>query len=138
MRVDADKIRKDLLEQSDAQGAAFKMKNDPRITKVGRVLRKFSLDELPQLVTVLSGHMTLIGPRPHLREEVNVYEQHQLLRLMVKPGLLCLREVRGRSDISFEEWIRLDLEYVQKRSIWLDLKILGMAVPAVLFARGAY
>lgn len=138
MRVDADKIRHELLKHSDAEGAAFKMKNDPRITKIGRVMRKFSMDELPQLVTVLSGHMSIIGPRPHLREEVRVYEPHQYVRLMVKPGLLCLREVRGRSDISFEEWVRLDLEYVENRSLLLDLKILGLAVPAVIQAKGAY
>lgn len=138
MRVDADKIREQLLSQSDANGAAFKMKQDPRITKIGRVIRKFSIDELPQLFSVLAGHMSIIGPRPHLKEEVCSYRADQRARLLVKPGLLCLREISGRSLLSFEEWVRLDLKYVQERSLWLDLKIFVLAIPAVFSGRGAY
>jgi len=138
MRVDADKIRDQLLSQSDAAGAAFKMKADPRITRIGRVIRKFSIDELPQLFSVLAGHMSIIGPRPHLKEEVCSYRTEQRARLMVKPGLLCLREISGRSLLSFEEWVRLDLKYVKERSLWLDLKIFVLAIPAVFTGRGAF
>lgn len=138
MRVDADKIRKELLTKSDAQGAAFKMKNDPRITKIGRIIRKLSIDEMPQLFSVLSGHMSIIGPRPHLACEVETYNPAQYARLLVRPGLLCLREIRGRSNLSFEEWIRLDLEYVNERGLLLDLKIFLLAIPAVLKGHGAY
>lgn len=138
MRIDADQIREQLLAQSDAEGAAFKMKADPRITRVGRVIRKFSIDELPQLFSVLAGHMSIIGPRPHLQEEVKSYRCDQRARLLVKPGLLCLREIKGRSLLSFEEWVRLDLEYVNQRSLLLDLKIFVLAIPAVLTGKGAF
>lgn len=138
MRVDADRIRAELLKHSDAQGAAFKMKNDPRITRIGRFIRKFSIDEMPQLFSVLAGHMSIIGPRPHLGVEVSTYTSDQYARLLVRPGLLCLREIKGRSNLSFEEWIRLDIEYVFNRSLWLDLKIFFLAIPAVLKGDGAY
>lgn len=138
MRTDADKIREQLLAQSDVKGAAFKMRNDPRITKIGRFIRKYSIDEVPQLFSVLAGHMSIIGPRPHLASEVSTYTTEQHRRLLVRPGLLCLREIRGRSHLSFEEWVRLDLEYVTERSVWLDLKIFFMAIPAVLKGEGAY
>lgn len=138
MWVDADRMRDALFAQSDAQGAAFKMKNDPRVTKVGRIIRKLSLDELPQLFSVLKGDMSVIGPRPHLLSEVMTYQDNQFRRLWVKPGLLCFREVKGRSDLSFDEWLALDLEYIENRSLWLDIKILFMAVPAILRGTGAY
>lgn len=138
MRVDADRIRAELLKHSDAQGAAFKMKNDPRITRIGRFIRKFSVDEMPQLFSVLAGHMSIVGPRPHLAVEVSTYTPEQCGRLLVRPGLLCLREIKGRSNLSFDEWIRLDLEYVATRSLWTDLKIFCLAIPAVLKGDGAY
>ncbi len=138
MRTDADAMRHELLEKSDAKGAAFKMRQDPRVTRVGRVIRKFSIDELPQLFSVLGGHMSIVGPRPHLASEVATYSEMEHVRLFVRPGLLCLREVSGRSKLSFEEWIRLDIEYVEKRSLWLDLKIFCLAIPAVLKGDGAY
>jgi len=138
MRIDADKLKAELLHKSDASGAAFKMKNDPRVTKVGRIIRKLSLDELPQLLMVLGGQMSVIGPRPHLPSEVETYRPDQRIRLEVKPGLICLREVRGRSHLSFEEWLKTDVEYVQNRSLWLDLKIFCLAIPAVLKGVGAY
>jgi lipopolysaccharide/colanic/teichoic acid biosynthesis glycosyltransferase len=138
MRVDADKIRAELLKHSDAAGAAFKMKNDPRITRIGRFIRKFSIDEMPQLFSVIAGHMSIVGPRPHLGVEVSTYNPEQFGRLLVRPGLLCLREISGRSNLSFEEWVRLDLEYVRTRSLWLDLKIFCLAIPAVLKGDGAY
>ncbi len=138
MRVDADACRAELLALSDADGAAFKMKQDPRITRIGRVIRKFSIDEMPQLFSVLGGHMSIIGPRPHLRSEVETYSPSDHLRLVVRPGLLCLREVSGRSKLSFDDWLRLDLEYIDRRSIWLDASILLRAIPAVVRADGAY
>ncbi|CAN5413209.1 sugar transferase [soil metagenome] len=138
MRIDADRIRAELLHQSDCEGAAFKMKNDPRITKIGRFIRKFSIDEMPQLFSVLAGHMSIVGPRPHLQEEVDTYSPTQRVRLLVRPGLLCLREIRGRSHLSFEEWVNFDIEYVREQSLALDAKIFFLAIPAVISARGAY
>jgi len=138
MHVNADEIRKKLLHLSDAKGAAFKMKDDPRVTKLGKIMRKYSLDELPQLFSVLGGHMSIIGPRPHLGSEVKTYSPPQLRRLLVRPGLICTREISGRSKLSFEEWLDLDLKYVEERSIMLDAKIFLMAIPAVLKADGAY
>jgi lipopolysaccharide/colanic/teichoic acid biosynthesis glycosyltransferase len=138
MRVDADKIRHELLHLSDTDGAAFKMKEDPRRTPFGSVMRKYSLDELPQILSVLMGHMSIIGPRPHLPSEVATYTVEQHARLSVKPGLICLREIRGRSHLSFEEWLRLDLEYVETRSLKTDFKIFLLSIPAVLSGNGAY
>ena len=138
MRVGAEELRGLLLHLNEAQGPAFKLQNDPRVTRVGRFLRKMSLDELPQLLHVLQGHMSLVGPRPPFPEEVERYEPWMLRRLSVRPGLTCLWQIRGRSDLSFEEWIRLDLEYVGRLSFPLDIKILLLTVPAVLSARGAY
>jgi lipopolysaccharide/colanic/teichoic acid biosynthesis glycosyltransferase len=138
MHLNADQVLERLRHQSDADGVAFKMKRDPRVTSVGRVLRKYSIDELPQLFSILMGHMSIVGPRPHLPSEVACYRPDQRLRLTVKPGLLCYREIRGRSDLTFEEWVRLDLEYIRERSAWTDTKIFFLAFPAVLGARGAY
>ena len=138
MRVGAEELRGLLLHLNQAEGPAFKLHNDPRVTRVGRWLRKLSLDELPQLWHVLTGHMSLVGPRPPFPEEVERYEPWMLRRLSVTPGLTCLWQIRGRSDLSFEEWMRLDLEYVDRQSFLLDLKILALTLPAVLSARGAY
>jgi lipopolysaccharide/colanic/teichoic acid biosynthesis glycosyltransferase len=138
MRVGAEELRGLLLHLNQAEGPAFKLHNDPRVTRVGRWLRKLSLDELPQLSHVLQGHMSLVGPRPPFPEEVERYEPWMLRRLSVRPGLTCLWQIRGRSDLSFEEWMRLDIEYVDRLSFGLDLKILVLTVPAVLSARGAY
>ena len=138
MRVGAEELRGLLLHLNQAQGPAFKLHNDPRVTRVGRWLRKLSLDELPQLFHVLQGHMSLVGPRPPFPEEVERYDPWMLRRLSVRPGLTCLWQIRGRSDVGFEEWMRLDIEYVDRLSFRLDLKILVLTVPAVLSARGAY
>jgi lipopolysaccharide/colanic/teichoic acid biosynthesis glycosyltransferase len=114
------------------------MARDPRITRVGAWLRRTSLDELPQLWNVLRGDMTLVGPRPPIQEEVLKYEPWQLRRLSVRPGLTCLWQISGRSHIGFDEWMRLDLEYIEGRSFLLDVKILLRTLPAVLSGEGAY
>jgi lipopolysaccharide/colanic/teichoic acid biosynthesis glycosyltransferase len=138
MQRDAEELRGLLLHLNEARGPAFKLTNDPRVTRVGRLLRKTSLDELPQLLHVVQGHMSLVGPRPPFPEEVERYEPWMLRRLAVRPGLTCLWQIRGRSDLSFEEWMRLDLEYVDRCSLALDLQILILTVPAVISGRGAY
>lgn len=138
MQVGAEELRGLLIHQNVVQGPAFKLHDDPRVTRVGRLLRKTSLDELPQLLHVLQGRMSLVGPRPPFPEEVERYEPWMLKRLAVRPGLTCLWQVSGRSDLSFEEWMRLDLEYVDRLSFGLDLRILLLTVPAVVSGRGAY
>jgi len=138
MQADAEELRGLLLHLNQAQGPAFKLHNDPRVTRVGRILRKTSLDELPQLWHVVTGAMSLVGPRPPFPEEVERYESWMLKRLSVRPGLTCLWQIRGRSDLLFEDWMRLDIEYVDRLSFRLDLEILILTIPAVLSARGAY
>jgi len=138
MQADAEELRGLLLHLNQAQGPAFKLHNDPRVTRVGKILRKTSLDELPQLWHVVTGAMSLVGPRPPFPEEVEKYEPWMLKRLSVRPGLTCLWQIRGRSDLSFDDWMRLDIEYVDRLSFRLDLEILILTVPAVLSARGAY
>ncbi|MFM7322401.1 MAG: sugar transferase [Armatimonadota bacterium] len=138
MVVDADRIKADLSVDNEAQGPIFKMKSDPRVTRVGRFLRRTSLDEIPQFWNVLRGDLSLVGPRPHLPSEVEKYSEVAEMRLTVVPGLVCYREVGGRSKLTFDQWVALDLEYVRTRSLRTDLSILLRAVPAILFGEGAY
>jgi len=138
MYIGAEGIKRDFLHLNEMDGPVFKLFNDPRITRVGRLLRKSSFDELPQLYNVLIGQMSLVGPRPPVPEEVRLYKPWQMRRLAVKPGITCLWQVSGRSCIGFDEWMRLDIQYIQNRSFLLDLKILAMTIPAVLSGRGAY
>lgn len=138
MVVNADALKAKLAAQNEATGPIFKMKNDPRVTRIGRVLRRYSLDELPQFWNVLMGDMSLVGPRPHLPHEIASYPNYPPERLSVTPGLICLREVTGRSALTFEAWLALDLEYVRRRSLALDFWILLKAVPAILRGEGAY
>jgi exopolysaccharide biosynthesis polyprenyl glycosylphosphotransferase len=138
MYLDADEQREELREQSDGNGLLFKMRTDPRVTPVGRVLRRLSIDELPQLLNVVKGEMSLVGPRPALAEETALYVGHETRRLVVKPGLTGLWQVSGRSDLGREESMRLDLRYVDNRSAGLDAAILGRTAGAVLGGRGAY
>lgn len=138
MRVDAEEVRAELESDNEATGPVFKIKADPRITSVGRILRALSLDELPQLVSVLAGSMSLVGPRPPLPTEVQRYSSYELQRLAVTPGLTCIWQVSGRSDICFEEWVEMDLAYIRRWSLALDLRILVQTLPAVLSGRGAY
>lgn len=138
MRHGSERLKDSLKYLSHMDGPVFKIKRDPRITRAGRFLRKSSIDELPQLFNVLKGDMTLVGPRPPLPEEVKKYGKRELHRLSVKPGLTGLWQVSGRNDISFLEWMELDLYYIEHRSLVLDLKILIRTVPAVLSGKGAY
>jgi lipopolysaccharide/colanic/teichoic acid biosynthesis glycosyltransferase len=139
MVMNADKIKEQLAEQNEsAAGVIFKMKKDPRITKTGRIIRKFSIDELPQLLNVLKGDMSLVGPRPPLPNEVAEYTLEQRKRLHVIPGITCLWQVSGRSDIPFTDQVRLDLQYIQSAGIINDIRLLLKTIPAVLSGRGAY
>ncbi|MDI3257140.1 MAG: sugar transferase [Kyrpidia sp.] len=137
MVQNAEELKALLLAANEMSGPAFKIKADPRITPVGRILRRTSLDELPQLFNVLKGDMSLVGPRPPLPDEVAQYEPRWRRRLSVKPGLTCLWQVGGRSEIDFDEWMRLDMEYIDNWSFGLDLRILLKTIPAVLTGRGA-
>lgn len=139
MVVNADALKAHLMAANEMSGPVFKIKDDPRITPVGRFLRKFSLDELPQLWSVLIGDMSLVGPRPPLRTEYAAFQPWQRAKLSVKPGITCLWQISGRNRVSdFDDWVRLDLEYIQRRSLTFDLWILLRTVPAVLSSRGAY
>lgn len=138
MYQDAEKRLQEFLDKSDAKGPIFKMKRDPRITSVGRFLRRFSLDELPQIINVFLGDMSLVGPRPPLEREVTQYERWQLRRIDVTPGMTGLWQVSGRSDLPFDKMVQLDIYYIEHWSIWLDLKLLILTIPAVISGRGAY
>lgn len=140
MIVDADKLKTALAEANvDAvDGVRFKLENDPRVTSVGRVLRRFSVDELPQLWNLVEGSMTIVGPRPPLHREVKLYDARAARRLEVKPGLTCLWQISGRSDLSFDEQIKLDIEYIDHGRLRDDIGIVVRTVPAVLTGRGAY
>jgi len=138
MVKDADRTRQHLSHMNECDGPVFKIERDPRVTRIGRFLRTTSLDELPQFYNVLVGDMSLVGPRPPIPEEVAQYEPWQLRRLDVRPGITCLWQISGRSRIGFQEWMRLDLEYIRHQSLSLDLKILVRTLPAVLSREGAY
>ncbi|MFO0631310.1 MAG: sugar transferase [Nannocystaceae bacterium] len=137
MVVDAEALRAKLAHLNEMTGPVFKIKKDPRITSIGRIIRATSVDELPQLINVLIGDMSLVGPRPPLPSEVGQYEPWQRRRLSVKPGLTGLWQVSGRNQVDFEQWMALDLEYIDNWSLWLDLKIIFRTVPAVLRGSGA-
>ena len=139
MYCDADARLKEIMAQNEMTGGViFKMKNDPRIIPIGRFIRKASIDELPQLWNVLKGDMSLVGPRPALPAEVNQYSLQDRQRLEVIPGITCIWQVSGRSDIPFPQQVQLDVEYIQSQSLLLDLKLLLKTIPAVLLSRGAY
>lgn len=137
MVVGADKMKNQLRAQSEQDGPAFKMTHDPRVTTIGRLLRKTSLDELPQLLNVLKGDMSLVGPRPLPIDEQAGADQWHQSRLDVRPGLTCVWQVSGRSTVSFEEWMRMDLGYIHRYQVWHDIKLIFQTVPAVLLRRGA-
>lgn len=139
MYTDAEERKKELMAQNEmAGGVTFKMKDDPRVTKVGRIIRKTSIDELPQLWNVLKGEMSLVGPRPPVPQEVNEYSLSDRRRLEVIPGITCIWQISGRSEIPFDQQVELDVQYIQSQSFWTDIKILLKTVPALLFGTGAY
>lgn len=138
MVVDAEAQKDRLQHLNEASGAAFKIEHDPRITGVGRFIRRSSLDEFPQLLNVIKGDMSVVGPRPQIPSEVAQYTPRQARRLLVKPGLTCLWQVSGRSQLDFDEWMALDLEYVARRGLGFDFWVLTRTIPAVIERKGAY
>lgn len=128
----AEELLKDLMDRNEQTGPVFKINDDPRITKVGKFIRKTSIDELPQLFNVLKGDMSLVGPRPPIPHEVEQYNSYQMQRLAVKPGLTCIWQVSGRNNIGFDEWVEMDIEYIKTRNLWLDIKLIFKTV-GVLF-----
>jgi lipopolysaccharide/colanic/teichoic acid biosynthesis glycosyltransferase len=139
MVANAELLKAQLLAQNHhSDNRTFKIPDDPRITWIGRILRKTSIDELPQLWNVVRGEMSLVGPRPPLPSEVNLYSDRDRRRLNVQPGITCIWQVSGRGDLPFSEQVRLDLEYIQNRSLALDSKLLFLTIPAVMTGRGAY
>ena len=132
MVINAEELKEQLESQNEMSGPMFKIKDDPRITKVGKFIRKTSIDELPQLINVIKGDMSLVGPRPSLPNEVKKFEQWMMERLEVKPGLTCIWQISGRNNIDFEDWMKLDIKYVRERSFKLDIKLILKTV-LVLF-----
>jgi len=139
MYIDAEERKATLMQLNQMKGGVlFKMKQDPRVTRVGRFIRKFSIDELPQMQNVLMGDMSLVGPRPPVPSEVAQYTPYQRQRLEVIPGITCIWQVSGRSEISFAQQVEMDIEYISTQSFWKDMTLLFKTVPAVLSAKGAY
>lgn len=128
----AEELLEDLQKMNEMSGPVFKIKEDPRITRVGKFIRKTSLDELPQIINILNGDMSFVGPRPPLVNEVKQYNEYQIQRLLVKPGLTCIWQVSGRNNIDFDEWIELDLKYIKERNLMLDLTLILKTIPALL------
>lgn len=138
MCVDADEKLEELQDLNEMDGPVFKIADDPRVTRVGRAIRKKSVDELPQLLNIVKGDMSIVGPRPPLLNEVEQYTPDQMHRLDVKPGLTCYWQISGRSNVSFEHWVNLDLKYIKERGMWTDMKVVLRTIPVVLFGIGAY
>lgn len=133
----AEELLETLKSQNEMSGPVFKIKDDPRITKIGRIIRKTSIDELPQLFNVLKGDMSFVGPRPPIPREVAQYNEYQMQRLAVKPGITCIWQVSGRNNIDFDEWVELDLKYIRERSTFLDIKLILMTIPALIGDKNA-
>ena len=132
MVSNAEELLEELMEHNEMDGPVFKIKDDPRITRVGKFIRKTSIDELPQLFNIFMGHMSIVGPRPAIPHEVAEYSHYHKQRLLVKPGLTCIWQVSGRNSIGFDEWMEMDLEYITTRSLWMDIKLIFKTV-GVLF-----
>lgn len=137
MCENAEDMLDDLCELNERDGPAFKIENDPRVTKVGAFPRKTCIDELPQLVNILNGDMSIVGPRPPLVTEVTQYNDYQMQRLSVTPGLTCIWQIKKGEDTTFDEWVEMDLEYIRNRSVWLDIKLIFMTIAVVLGGKGA-
>lgn len=138
MYVDADKRMQELMGQNEQSGPAFKIKNDPRITKVGKFIRRYSIDELPQLLNIFKGDMSIVGPRPILTFQMEECDEYDRQRLLVQPGLTCYWQIGGRANIKWNEWVELDLDYIEDMSLWTDIKMIVKTVPAVFKGEGAY
>lgn len=138
MVEDAEILKKDLEDKNEMSGPMFKIKSDPRITKVGRFIRRTSIDELPQLINIVKGEMSFVGPRPSLPSEVERFEPWMIKRLEVKPGLTCYWQISGRNNISFYEWMKLDIEYIKDRSLWLDIKLIYKTLFLLLGDKNAF
>ena len=132
MVSNAEELLEELMEHNEMDGPVFKIKEDPRITKIGKFIRKTSVDELPQLFNILKGDMSIVGPRPAIPHEVAEYNDYQRQKLLVKPGLTCIWQVSGRNSIGFDEWVDMDLEYITTRNLWMDIKLIFKTV-GVLF-----
>ena len=128
MVSNAEELLEELMEHNEMDGPVFKIKDDPRITRVGKFIRKTSIDELPQLFNILKGDMSIVGPRPAIPHEVAEYSNYHKQRLLVKPGLTCIWQVSGRNSIGFDEWMDMDLEYIEKRNLWMDIKLIFKTV----------
>lgn len=137
MVINAEELKEQLESQNEMSGPMFKIKDDPRITNVGKFIRKTSIDELPQLINVIKGDMSLVGPRPSLPKEVKKFEQWMMERLEVKPGLTCIWQISGRNNIDFEDWMKLDIKYVRERSFKLDIKLILKTVLVLLGDKNA-
>lgn len=138
MCMDADKQLEALKDKNEREGATFKIKDDPRITKVGKFIRKYSIDELPQLINILKGDMSIVGPRPALPQEVATYPEEAKIRLTVPQGLTCIWQIYERDNPKFSVQVKLDKEYVEKKGFWFDLKLIFLTVPSVLSGKSAY
>lgn len=137
MVADAEERLKDLQDENEMDGPVFKIRNDPRVTRFGRFIRRTSIDELPQLINIILGDMSLVGPRPPLPNEVEQYGPYEMQRLLVKPGLTCYWQVRGRNEIGFDEWMKLDMEYICNHNLWIDIKLVLLTIRVVLTGEGA-
>ncbi len=138
MVPNAEDLKVMLIDQNEANGPVFKIKRDPRVTRIGQFLRKSSLDELPQLINVIKGEMSLVGPRPPLPEEVAQYTSYEFQRLSVTPGLTCYWQVSGRSNISFERWVELDLKYIEERNFFIDMRLICKTIFVLFGSKDAY
>lgn len=138
MYVGADKLLEELLKDNEQSGHAFKIRDDPRITKVGRFIRRFSIDELPQLLNIIKGDMSIVGPRPILVWQMEEADGHDRQRLIVRPGLTCYWQIQGRSDVPWEEWVELDLDYIEDMGFLTDIRIILKTIPAIFRGEGSY
>ena len=138
MYVNADAKLQELLKDNEQTGHAFKIKNDPRITKVGKFIRRVSIDELPQLINIIKGDMSIVGPRPILPFQMEACNEYEKQRLIVRPGLTCYWQISGRANVTWEEWVELDLDYIEEMGIWTDIKMIIKTIPAIFSGDGAY